>query len=624
MNAIKEAHYNLGIAYLEAGQYDRAIPEFEAAIKLDANFIEGHCALCRAYLEQNELEKAGTAVKAALELDGTHQPALLLHGSITEAYHDKGKTYLDDGRYTEAVTAFQQAITLDADLGANPQKSPLENTHIHAHLGAAYIGMKAYQNAIDALQNAIALDPDLVDAHYHLGHAYIEQGHSDKAIPHLERAIAISPNLKGAHYNLARAHRASGNLEAATHAVTETLRIDPNYQPAHELANTIKQAHYNSGITYLNDERYSEAVTAFQSAITLDSDFTTAYYNLGLTFLKMESYPRAVDALQKTITLDPRHVAAHHSLALAYLGQQELGQARDTATAALKLDADYQPVISLLEAVDPSFTSPKKQTRPEPEEPIQQARPTPSPVKSSEQTTALDIPDAKKHYERGEAFLNNKQYNEAAAAFKRSIKIDPNFADAHCGLGIAYLEIGALDDAKTAVEEASRLKANRQLVHELLTAIKRAERSLHKPERWKKVLAYALVLGLVGVAAYLIFFPNGPKPERPILSIESSLDAPYLMSGRKENLTLTINNSGGTAHNVKISLEPENTTGLDYEPPASIPIMGERGQERIEIHITADQDIETREEPITIRLSTDDGIEPVTQIFNLQIFGTER
>ena len=78
MNAIKEAHYNLGIAYLEAGQYNRAVPEFEAAIKLDADFIGAHCALCRAYLEQDELAKASTAVTSALKLDATHQPALLL------------------------------------------------------------------------------------------------------------------------------------------------------------------------------------------------------------------------------------------------------------------------------------------------------------------------------------------------------------------------------------------------------------------------------------------------------------------------------------------------------------------------------------------------------------------
>ena len=249
MNTIKEAHYNLGIAYLEAGQYDRAIPEFEAAIKLDANFIGAYCALCRAYLEQGDLEKAGTAVKAALALDATHQPALLLHGTITETYHDKGKAYLDDGRYIEAIEAFQKAIDLETDLEDSPQLFPIDNTHIHVHLGVAYMRMKEYQNAIDALQNAITLDPDLVDARYHLGHAYVAHGEYDKAIPHLERAIAIAPNLKRAHYNLSRAYCELGNLEAATHAVAETLRIDPNYQSAQELAEEIKKARLKLSLT---------------------------------------------------------------------------------------------------------------------------------------------------------------------------------------------------------------------------------------------------------------------------------------------------------------------------------------------------------------------------------------
>ncbi len=242
MNAIKEAHYNLGIAYLEAGQYSRAVPEFESAIQLDPNFIGAHCALCRAYLQQDELENAGIAITAALKLDANHQPALLLRGMITDAYYDRGKAYLDDRNYTEAVAGFQKAIALDADLGAGSQDTESEKTHIHVHLGAAYIGMKAYEQAIEALEHALTQDADLVDAHYHLGYAYVEQGEPDKAIPHLERVIAIAPHLKRAHYHLARAYRALGNLEAATTAVTEALKLDANYQPAYELANIIKQA----------------------------------------------------------------------------------------------------------------------------------------------------------------------------------------------------------------------------------------------------------------------------------------------------------------------------------------------------------------------------------------------
>ena len=682
MNAIKEAHYNLGIAYLEAGQYNRAVPEFEAAIKLDADFIGAHCALCRAYLEQDELEKASTLVTAALKLDATHQPARLLCNTITQAYYDRGKEYLNTERYTEAVSTFQKALTFDADLEGNSQVSDIENKHIYAHLGAAYIRLKAYQEAIDALQSAIALDADLVDAHYNLGYAYVEQGYYDKAIPHLERAIVIAPNLKRTHYNLARAHRELGNLEAATHAITETLRLDPNYQRAHELANSIKQAHYNKGITYLNDERYSEAITAFQNAITLDPDFTTAHYNLGLTYLKMEIYPRAVDALQKTVTLDRSYKAAHHALALAYLGQQELGKARDAARDALKLDPNYQPVRSLLEAIDPSFTPTESQVaassvdkaetaantapnidpNPQPaDQPLGEVRQAQLP-QSTQPAIPSNVTDVKKHYERGEAFLKNKQYNEAAAAFRRAIKEDPNFAEAHYGLGVAYLELGALDDAKAAAEEASKLKADRQLVLELLTAIKVVEKSLRRRKVWKKVLSYAAVLGAI-VAAILVIRWIWPEPDSvdtehkkttqmsqntnkdtqnkntqdkntqaaipdPAIEVEVSLEEPssskngVLDAGENARIMLVISNKGRTVRNVELKLqpfEPPSTPELHFTNTKLISELSQNKIETIRIPIRADKKVQERDQVLQIQLFGKDRTLLTTKNYSFQI-----
>ena len=726
MDAIKEAHYNLGIAYLEAGQYNRAITEFEAAIKLDADFIGAHCALCRAYLEQNELEKASASVTAALKLDTTHQPALLLCATITHAYYDKGREHLNAERYAEAVATFQKAQTLAEDLERSSQDSDIENKHIYAHLGAAYIGLKAYQEAIDALQNAIALDPDLVDAHYNLGYAYVEQGAYDQAIPHLKRAIAIAPNFKRAHYNLARAYRELDNLEAATYAVTETLRLDPNYQRAHELVNSIKQAHYNRGITYLNDERYSEAITAFQNAITLDSDFTTAHYNLGLTYLKMETYSHAVDALRKTITLDGNYKAAHHALALAYLGQQELGKARDAAREALKLDPNYQPALSLLEAIDPSFTPPEtQQTTPsEPEQPIEHQ----SAVKPRQEThyelgiaykdskmyteavaefqkaialdpdfiaahislgeayletgrlddaetaasTALRIDansqparqllddirqvqssqslqltgtssnalDVEKHYERGEAFLNNKQYNEAAAAYKKAIKADPNFADAHYGLGVAYLEMGALDDAKIAGEAASKMKADRQLVHELFTAIRHVETNQRRERFWKKGLSYALILGIIAVGVFIVLEIWPPDPEQdspnppsalPLIEAAGSLEGTskkgFLNAGETGYLRLVISNKGGTARNAKLKLEsfePPSTAGLDFTNTRSIPKLSHNSEKTIKISITADEKIQGRDQSLQIQVFGEDRTLLATNEFSFKIIPKTR
>ncbi len=700
MNAIKEAHYNLGIAYLEAGQYGRAVPEFESAIKLDPNFIGAHCALCRAYLQQDELENAAIAVTAALKLDANHQPALLLCGMITDAYYDRGKTYLDDRSYTAAVAAFEKAVALDADLRGSSQEAESEKTHIYVHLGAAYIGMKAYAQAIEALEQALTQDADLVDAHYHLGFAYVEQGEHDKAIPHLERAIVIAPHLKRAHYHLARAYRALGNLEAATNALTETLRLDPNYQPAHELADTIKQAHYNRGITYLNSERYSEAVTAFQNAITLDSDFVTAHYNLGLAYLKMEAYRRAIPSLEKTVTLDPNHKAAHHSLALAYLGHQELGKARDTAKATLEIDADYQPALSLLEAVDPSFTAPETQVtaQPDPEPPvnpqpvtksrqemhydlgvaylesemyaeaiaefrkaidvdsdfmaphvglgtvylemgqlddaenaarealridanadaarqllddIKQARPEPPQPEPAKQTgPSAGATDVQQDLARGLAFLNSRQYEQAAAAFKRVIKADPDSMEAHHGLGQAYLEIGAFDDAKAAAEEALKLDPKSHKARELIQVIAFARNIKRNKKVRKKVLSYAAVIGIIAVIAFvairLNLIPWLTSSGPPILLITASLEEPskngFLDAGETGRIKIMLTNNGGTARNVEVRLDPPSVAGLRFDRPGTIAKLSKNREKIIRMTVMASKNVKGRNQPLTVQI----------------------
>lgn len=729
MDNIKHAHYNLGIAYSNDAQYNKAIPEFQTAIKLDANFIDAHCGLGRAYVEQDELDNAEMSVTAALKLDANYPPALALRDTIRQAYYDKGITSLNDEHYNAAVTTFQKVVTLDPDF-----------KYAHYYLGRAYIGLQAYDKAVDSLQSAVALDANLEYAQYNLGYAYAAQGQYAQAVPHLEQAIAVDPNLKHAHYNLARAYRELDNLEAATNAATETLRLDANYQPAHELLEGIKQVYYNRGIAYLNDERYSEAVTAFQNAITLDSDFATGHYNLGLAYFRMEMYPRAVSSLEKTIALEPNHKAAYHALALAYFGQQELEKARNAASDALKRDANYQPARSLLEAIDPSFTPPATQattppdtgttTNPQPNpqpdaksrqeahyelgtayreskmnaeaiaefqkaididpdfvaaytslgalylemwqideaenaakealrvdanshparqllDDIRQVRPvrptrsatksakqasTPAPAKrASAPADPSDTPDVKQDQERGLVFLNNKQYHQAAAAFKRVIKADASAVEAHYGLGQAYLGIGAFDDAKAAADEALRLNASHQQARELLQLIKFARNMERNRKIRKKVLFYAAILGVIAVGVFVeIKFEIIPRPNPPLnLSIaEAVLEEPsgnrFLDAGETARLKLIIRNNGKTVRNIEVRLQPPAIAGVKFKNFAEIGKLRQNREEIIRISMTADQKVKAKKSELQIQLFGKTGLfgrmEPVaTKVFKLTI-----
>ena len=326
------------------------------------------------------------------------------------------------------------------------------------------------------------------------------------------------------------------------------------------------------------------------------------HYELGIAYRNSKMSTEAIAEFRKAIDLDPDFAAAHAGLGEVYLETGRLDDAETAANAALRIDANSQPARQLLDD-------------------IRQARPTQSTPLTG---TPSNVSDAKKHYDRGEAFLNNGQYNEAAAAFKRAIKADPNFADAHYSLGVAYLEMGALDDAKTAAEEASKLKADPQLVHELLTAIKHVERSLKRRKLWKKGLSYVAVLSIIAVVVFFVFKPNPPvPPPDPDLSIAASLEEPsrngFLDAGETGRLRLIISNKGGTARNVELRFEPPSIAGLRFSKPTLIPELSQNSIETIRIPITADKKIQGRDQSLQIQLFGENRTLLTAQNFSFKI-----
>ena len=75
MNDIRDGHYTLGRAYLNAGEYDEAIRHFQKVLEVDRDFIDGYHALALAYFGVHDLQDAQSAARAALKIDDTYQPA---------------------------------------------------------------------------------------------------------------------------------------------------------------------------------------------------------------------------------------------------------------------------------------------------------------------------------------------------------------------------------------------------------------------------------------------------------------------------------------------------------------------------------------------------------------------
>ncbi|MHC4655704.1 MAG: tetratricopeptide repeat protein [Planctomycetota bacterium] len=73
------------------------------------------------------------------------------------------------------------------------------------------------------------------------------------------------------------------------------------------------------------------------------------------------------------------------------------------------------------------------------------------------------------HYNLGNAYGKLGCYLEAIGAFKQVIRIEPDFAEAHCGLGVTYLMTG---DKDSALEEYKILKTlDAELANKLFNLI---------------------------------------------------------------------------------------------------------------------------------------------------------
>ena len=562
MDAIKETHYNLGIAYLETEEYSRAIPEFEAAIKLDSDFIEAHCALCRVYLEQDELEKASTLVTVALKLDATHQPALLLCDTITQAYYNKGKDHLDAERYTEAVSTFQSAITLDPDF-----------TTAHYNLGLTYLKMEIYPRAVDALQKTIILDR----------------------------------NYKAAHHALALAYLGQQELGKARDAARDALKLDANYQPARSLLEAIDPSFT---LPETQPATPSEPEQPIQQPAAKPRQET--HYELGIAYRDSKMYTEAITEFQKVIDLDPNFLAAHISLGEVYLETGQINTAENAANTALRIDANSQSARQLLDDI--------RQARPPTP---RQSRPT-----QLASTPPEDTSDVKQDLERGLVFLNSTQYNQAVAALKRVIKADPSLVEAHYGLGQAYLELGAFDDAKAAAEEVLKRKPNHREAREFLQIIRFARNMERNRKIRKKVLSYAAIFGIIAVCVFAgikfdVIPSPVPSPTPPDLSIAVSLEEPsgngFLDAGEEARIRIKISNSGGTVRGIRLKFDPPFISGIRYRQPAPISKLGKNSTETVAVSLIVSDNARSRTHTLKINVFGADGLPLASKDFSLKI-----
>ena len=311
----------------------------------------------------------------------------------------------------------------------------------------------------------------------------IKWSHYSKAINLLKEARTRAPESKVVHYTLGKAYFADNKLTLAKNAVREALKRDSAYHTARQLLKTIKDKHYNLGLSYQRSGKSNQAIREFKEAITLDKElnwsrktFKEGYYHLGiayfelgdferakqaatealsihrnyqdakrlqrratnhinyeqgLAYLKNRQYKRAISKFKEVVNSDSTFTVAHYNLATAYLGDNKLIDAENAAKKAYS--QNYSPARHLLQQIN------------------------------------------QKYYDIGfDLLIKKKKYKDATVILKKVITLDKEvnagrkkFKEAYYYLGRAYYELGDFERAKQAATEALSISHNYQVAKNL-------------------------------------------------------------------------------------------------------------------------------------------------------------
>jgi Tfp pilus assembly protein PilF len=194
----------------DEGRLGRALAEYVAAQRVNADRPEHRLNLGMLYLRQQRFAEAEAELAAARRLDPAFTPAEV---GLAEVYAQQGRDR--DG---------------EAALRAALARLP-ESAELHHALGLNLVRQRRSAEALAALERAAALDPAAPRYGYVYAVALASSGRTDQAIAVLETGHARRPGDRDTLLALATLNRDAGRLEAARNWAERLVAVDPEARP---------------------------------------------------------------------------------------------------------------------------------------------------------------------------------------------------------------------------------------------------------------------------------------------------------------------------------------------------------------------------------------------------------
>jgi tetratricopeptide (TPR) repeat protein len=424
-----------------------------------------YLTLCAAQESAKNLDQEFQSAVADYNAGKLTEAAAILENLVRAAPNNSEVQELLGLIYSAQSQDAKATVFLDEAVRLQPDSAPART-----NLAANLMRLRKIGAAEEQFKKAAELAPENFDTNHNLGEFYVRAGKLSQATAFLERAQHIDPSSYENAYDLSLAYILTGRLADGRLLIHDLLKRKDTAE-LHNLLGELEEkdgqfitaekefelaAHedpsesnlFDWGSELLMHRTLDPAVAVFQKAVELYPNSPRLRIGLGMALYARGNYDDAVTALLKGADLNPSDSRCYLFLSRAY--DSSPGQA-DAVIERFRRYAELEPENA--KAVYYYAMSLWKGKRSE--DPDLNLHQIESLLKKS---VSLDPKFADAHLRLGNLYSDQKKYSEAIPEYIRARELNPDLADAYYRLGQAYVRTGQKDRAQQEFQVYQRLR----------------------------------------------------------------------------------------------------------------------------------------------------------------------
>ena len=378
-----EQAYARGLAALNQNDLTNAELAFKASLGDSALSTRAALGLADVAVRRGKLDE----VKSWLERAAGTSP------NSADVENAWGRYHFARGDYEQAEARYKRAVTIDPR--AFRPRVDLADLYM-TKLGKP-------QQAVEAYREAIKADPIHAGARFGLGMALAATGDNKGALVELQSAARMEPSNPLPLRGIGQVHLAERRFNAAVDSFTKAISMQP----------TLAGLYVDRAEAYGRSGDDTKALADYDQALKLSPKFADAHVGKGMLLQRQNRLDEAQAAYLAAVKINDKHALAYNNLAwMAAERKTQLNDALAWATKATQAAPNAGPYFDTLGWVHRARGEHDRATT------------------ALERAVKLAPAYAEAHYHLGIVYSESDKRALAAAALKRALTVDPNFAGA--------------------------------------------------------------------------------------------------------------------------------------------------------------------------------------------------